>query len=175
MFAKYPSISQFRQVVKDIRNSAAYVGRNEDNTPIYDPDMKMPVLTFTGTVKLNGTNAAVCKTFNKAGESMWVQSRNRIITPENDNVGFAAYVKKHQDIFETMLNSVYKLHFDRNKDIQGDHTVYIFGEWCGEKIQSKVALNSLPRMFVIFDVKIASNDPLSCFLLKSMIITEAIV
>lgn len=48
------------------------------------------------TEKLDGTNAQVCIT--EDGE-IFTASRNRWITPEDDNFGFAAYVKEHRDEF----------------------------------------------------------------------------
>ena len=60
-FIKFPSIEQYRNIVKRVQHSARYVGYNEEkNEPIINPFAEMPTLTFTGTVKLHGTNAGVC-------------------------------------------------------------------------------------------------------------------
>lgn len=67
------------------------------------------------TEKLDGTNAAVVVT--KDGE-VHAQSRNRIITPEQDNFGFAAFVKAREEEFRISLGV-------------GHH----FGEWWGPGIQ----------------------------------------
>lgn len=43
--------------------------------------------------KIDGTNA--CVAISDSGE-MWAQSRNKIITPEQDNAGFAKWVKANE-------------------------------------------------------------------------------
>lgn len=39
-------------------------------------------------------------------------------------------------------------------DIDFENHIAIYGEWCGGSIQKGVALNQLPKMFVIFGVKV---------------------
>lgn len=52
------------------------------------------------TEKLDGTNSAIV--FNEDGE-IFVQSRNREITPDNDNYGFAGWAYKYREgLFETL-------------------------------------------------------------------------
>jgi hypothetical protein len=36
--------------------------------------------------------------------------------------------------------------------------VVVYGEWCGGSIQASVALNSMPKMFVIFGAKVVNGD-----------------
>ena len=52
--SKYPSIGQYRNVIKEIKDSSSYVGKDEDGNPIFDRTKKAPTLTFTGTTKLHG-------------------------------------------------------------------------------------------------------------------------
>lgn len=68
----------------------------------------------TITEKMDGTNACV---IIQDGELVGVQSRKRLITPEDDNHGFARWVEDHKEELETM----------------GDG--YHYGEWAGEGIQ----------------------------------------
>jgi len=75
---KFPSIEQFRTVVSNVNRRYNFTGLDENGEAIYDPSLPKPVLTFKGTVKLHGTNAAV--SFN-APSGMWAQSRENIITP----------------------------------------------------------------------------------------------
>ena len=63
-------------------------------------DIPLPTLTFTGTVKVHGTNAAIVRL--KDG-TIYAQSRSRIITPTSDNAGFAAFVHLNQDKIEQMF------------------------------------------------------------------------
>ena len=128
---KYPKTRQFRDVVHDIQSNAGYHGV----TP--------PVVTFTGTVKLHGTNAAIC--FNSKGE-WWCQSRERVITPESDNAGFASWAYSHKEYFDAVAARFLKECFiDENEVFQ------VFGEWCGGNIQAGVGLNTVPKMFVLFN------------------------
>jgi len=56
---KFHSTGQFRNAVKNIKHQASFDGMDGDGNPIYNPLAEMPVITFTGTVKLNGTNASI--------------------------------------------------------------------------------------------------------------------
>jgi hypothetical protein len=69
--------------------------------------------------KIDGTNAQVCIT--EDGQ-MLVGSRNRWITPEQDNYGFAAWAYAHRE--ELMMLGV------------GRH----FGEWWGQGIQRRYGM-----------------------------------
>ena len=71
---KFPSIDQFRHVVRNIRKIS--------NT--------MPTLHYIGTVKLHGTNASVVV----IGDNVQYQSRNNVISVESDNAGFAAFAEE---------------------------------------------------------------------------------
>ncbi len=79
-FIKYPSIEQFRSIVREIK-----IATGETSV--------LPTLTLTGTVKLHGTNAGIC--LDPATGDLWTQSRNNIITPVEDNAGFAKYVESN--------------------------------------------------------------------------------
>ena len=81
---KWPSIGQYREVVRNIERRARFAGVDERGEPIINIAADYPTLEFVGTVKLHGTNAAVVI---GDGEH-WFQSRERIITPEKDNAGF---------------------------------------------------------------------------------------
>lgn len=131
-FIKYPAIEQFRNIVKQVKDTCKY------------HETRLPILTFAGTVKLHGTNAAVC--FDTNTKEFWVQNRKNIITTETDNAGFANYVKDNSYAFDTLINDYVTEH-------QLSGIVSIFGEWCGGNIQKGVAVCELDKMFVIFGVK----------------------
>ena len=124
-FYKFPSIGQFRNIVKDVRH--------------FDPAAK---LTFTGTVKVHGTNAAVV--IHPDG-TYHCQSRSRIVTTEDDNLGFAAWVAERYCYYADMLSCVRNLY--KNDDI------VIYGEFAGRGIQKGVAVNAADKFFYIFGVK----------------------
>ena len=133
----FPDIKQFKEAIYHVKNHARYVGKDANGDLIYDPLKPLPVLEYEGTVKLHGTNAAIC--FDRTTNQYWFQSRENIITPQNDNMGFAR-------IYENSLVQVPNLPI-------GDK-ICIFGEWCGQGIQKGVGISSLPKMFMVFGVKI---------------------
>jgi hypothetical protein len=91
-FRKFPSIGQYSNLVKNVRSWAKY---NE---------CPMPVLRFKGTTKLHGTNAAVG--YNPTTKELWAQSRERVITYEDDNAGFAAFVETNATRFLQTLSKI---------------------------------------------------------------------
>lgn len=131
-FIKFPSIGQFRDAIKQVQSACAY-----HNVPL-------PTVEFRGTVKLHGTNAAVVI----AADGTWhCQSRERIITPESDNAGFAAFVYGHKAYWDQLAEGL-SAAIDSD-----DETMQIYGEWCGGNIQKGAGLSYLPKMFVIFAVR----------------------
>ncbi len=84
-FKRFPSIEQFRSVVKQVKDTSSYVGQDEEGKPIFDYTRKLPTITFTGTVKLHGTNAGIVKYSDGRLE---FQSRERVLTLDYDNAGF---------------------------------------------------------------------------------------
>lgn len=141
-FIKYPSIEQFRSTVKQVTSMTRFQGLDEQGEAVYDNNVEMPTLTFTGTVKLHGTNAGVC--YDPATDEVWAQSRSRNITVDKDNAGWAFFVESHKGALKLLL----KAH-GNGKDI-----VSLFGEWCGGNIQKGVAITGLDKMFVIFECKV---------------------
>lgn len=150
---KFPSIEQFRNVIKDVDHRTRYVGMDEETgNPIMNRgEVDHPTLNFRGTVKLHGTNAAIVYTWNPLtfDYEFHAQSRKNIITPESDNAGFAAFV--HTRNTEQLLAKVMKAVGNVGYTPE---VVRIYGEWCGGNIQKGVALNGLDKMFVIFAIKL---------------------
>lgn len=93
------------------------------------------------TEKIDGTNAQVY-----VGEDGTVKagSRTRWVTPEDDNFGFAAWVKEHEDELRALG--------------PGRH----FGEWWGRGIQCNYGLAE--RRFSLFNVNrwTAETPPPAC-------------
>src|SRR4051812_6401410 len=79
---KFPSIEQFRHVVRHVRDQAAFDGA------------ELPTIAFTGTVKLHGTNAGIFH----SGDQIGYMSRNRVLTVGDDNLGFAAHMSEHEEV-----------------------------------------------------------------------------
>ena len=82
------------------------------------------------TEKIDGTNAQV---FIGDDGTLLAGSRNRWVTPEDDNFGFAAWVHEHRDELLTLG--------------PGRH----FGEWWGAGIQRRYGLTE--RRFSLFNVQ----------------------
>lgn len=142
MFTKFSSILQFREVKRNVEWDAQYRGLDENQQPIMDRAATLPTLSYTGTVKIHGTNAAI----SYAGNEVYCQSREHTITPEKDNAGFARWVSELPAYVHDMLRALY------------GHDAVIFGEWCGGNIQKGVAISGLPKMFVIFAVQTPTGD-----------------
>ncbi len=82
------------------------------------------------TEKIDGTNACV---YVGADGAVMAGSRSRWITPEDDNAGFAKWVKLHEEELRVGLGI-------------GTH----FGEWWGAGIQRRYALTE--KRFSLFNV-----------------------
>ncbi len=92
------------------------------------------------TQKLNGTNACVVIEQDEVA----AQSRNRLITPEQDNAGFARWVYDN----ETGLRETLGLG-------------RFYGEWFGSKIQNGEGLTNGERRFALFNTSRFSDVDLS--------------
>lgn len=150
----FPSIDQFRNVIKYVTDNAKY--HNEPR----------PVLTFTGTVKLHGTNHAVCMAPN--GE-IYTQSRERITAPGDDNAGSSLWTFEHLDTFKKLFSEII---LTRSNDdlVEIEDTIQIFGEWCGGNIQKGVGINYLPKMFVVFGIRISKDSDSQKFLTDAEVV-----
>ena len=132
---KYPSISQFRNVVSGINQSA----KHYNTIP--------PKVTFSGSVKLHGTNGGI----GWDGKNLWVQNRTQILHKHNTNYGFYNYVMENESYFKEKLSEIF--------DPTTEECVVVFGEWCGKNIAKGCALRQLEKMFVVFDFIIVDKQP----------------
>ena len=90
-----------------------------------------------GTVKIHGTNAAVA--LNCSTGEMYTQSRNRLISIEDDNAGFAQYVYTNRDFYRDALE-------EAKKRVPDAVTILIYGEWAGGNIQKGVAITGVEKV-----------------------------
>lgn len=102
------------------------------------------------TEKLDGTNA--CVIVSDDGLEIGAQSRSKLITPEDDNYGFAKWVQANKA-------ELLKLG-------PGHH----FGEWWGQGIQRNYGLTE--KRFSLFNVSRWSNDetrPACCSVVPTIV------
>jgi hypothetical protein len=106
-------------------------------------------VSYKAKVKLHGTNAAVQIL---PDGTVLAQSRTGFVTPENDNAGFARWVKANEAEWKKTAGvpTLWK------EPGEFDHYLHVifYGEWCGPGIQKKVALANLPKKcFAIFAMR----------------------
>ncbi len=142
----FPSINQFRDVIKAVHRKAAFVGLDAAGEPILNPAPSLPTLRFRGSVKLHGTNAGIV--FENGDIAF--QSRERVLSHEADNAGFFQHMQGHLRSLRAIETII------RMQESSHDSVISIYGEWCGGNIQKGVAINGLPKMFVVFAIRI--ND-----------------
>jgi hypothetical protein len=149
----YNSIEQFRNIVTNVKRATDYLGQDENNSPIYSTKKEYPIIKAIGSEKIHGTNAAICYS-NIDG--FWVQSRENIITPENDNAGCAFFAMQNEGKWKKLIDSLEKEYkIDLNKSI-----ISIFYEWGGGNIQKKSALSGLDKRAIIFHhFKVSPIEP----------------
>ena len=137
---KFPSIEQFRNAVYNVNYHS--IDR---------------VIQFERTVKIHGSNASIVIPL-WGDTAIYAQSRNNIITPEKDNAGFARWVEDNREVLTNLLG-------EHVSDILGNWDnethVVVYGEWCGQGIQKNVAVNQLPKMFVVFGYRVVYENDLA--------------
>jgi len=142
------TIPQFRDVVKNVRKIVEY--ENQNGNPI-----TIPTLKFHGTVKLHGTNGAICKN----SEHFYCQSKNNVLSLTKDNAGFYAFVNK-PDVKKYFNDRIDEI-AERNDIDLTKNTIAIFGEWAGQGIQKGVGISNLEKTFFVFGIKIKPIDGVS--------------
>lgn len=151
---KYPSIEQFRTIIKNVRHSAQYVRYDEETeTHIMDRGAKMPKVVAVCTEKIHGSNAGVC--FSEP-DGLWVQSRENIITPESDNAACAFHVMNNEKDWIEIIHRLAE-EYDINLN---DQIISVYNEWCGGNIQKNSAVTGLDKRSIIFrHFKVSPIEP----------------
>ena len=93
------------------------------------------------TEKIDGTNA--CIIVSEDGSEVWAQSRKRLITPDDDNFGFARWVFENAGVLSDTLGPGYH-----------------YGEWWGSGIQRGYGLAKGEKRFSLFNVSRYDMDEL---------------
>lgn len=107
-------------------------------------------IVYCGTIKLHGTNGGLRleRTHTGAGyeTKLVCQSRNNDLKPGKDNCGFRAFME--DEIGIGVILEMVPVQYRESEEI------VIYGEWAGRSIQKGVGVSQLPKMFVVFDVKV---------------------
>lgn len=155
-FVKFPSIEQFRKVVKTVNDKSAFTGLDIDGNPTFDYNKPKPTIKFTQTVKIHGTNAGIGLT--KDGE-FFQQSRNRLISVDNDNSGFANWCEEsiRKPYLVRFLSDVL---WDTTKLYKENPVVQavLFGEFAGQGIMKSVAVSEIEKSFFAFSLYYLHED-----------------
>ena len=95
--------------------------------------------------KLHGTNGCVIVDFEN--DRVGFQSRNKLLTEDNDNANFCKEMKQRLSGLKAILNEFYFINnFVAKK-------VYVYGEWCGKKIQKNSIFDDIDtyeKFFFVF-------------------------
>ena len=134
---KFPSIDQYRQAIKNVQSWASY------------HNIKTPTLVVEGTVKVHGTNAGLVRPVG--GGEIIAQSREREVSIESDNAGFASWVEANKDPLQDLFDRIELV----TKPTSG--FVQVFGEWAGGNIQSGVGVTGLPKFLMVFGIRISET------------------
>lgn len=149
---KYPSTSQFRNVIRAVNDRLTYDGRDENGNikrKVASPDQYL--IPYVGTVKIHGTNCRVV--FNSEDEVVY-QSKERVLSLEEDNYGFMAFMveKDHKPLLEQVKQIC------EDRGIEFKFPVEIAGEFAGEGIQKDVAVSEIMPFFTIFRVAVGKEN-----------------
>lgn len=133
---KFPSINQYRQAIKNVQRWSKY------------HNIKTPSLVVEGTVKINGTNAGLVRAVG--GGKIVAQSRERVISVESDNHGFALWASANDTFLQMLFDEIERV----TKPTSG--FVQVFGEWAGGKIQKGMG-GGLRKFLVVFGIRISED------------------
>lgn len=93
---------------------------------------------FVNSILVHNSNASIVKYSDGRLE---YQSRERVLSLEQDNANF--------------MMSMSNLNWHKLlRRFNFTDYIAVYGEWCGGNIQKGVAINDLPKMFIIFGIKI---------------------
>lgn len=106
-------------------------------------------VTYGAKVKLDGTCSAV--QVHPNGDIVF-QSRSKIITPEDDNAGFARWGEDRKEYFQSL----------KALSPTPDKLFIIYGEWCGQGIQKRCSISNIgKKVFCVFAIQYGEDFEVS--------------
>lgn len=131
VFKKWNELNQFHEVTKNLNYPRIHQCLKEN-------DYTIP---YGLKIKLHGTNAGVRV---ETDGRVVAQKRSSDLVAPNDNSGFRVWVEANESYFSSLARA--------------DSTLYIYGEWCGQGIQSNVACSLTPqKTFYVFSIDIITD------------------
>jgi hypothetical protein len=105
------------------------------------PDLHEGTIAYRAKVKLHGTNGGVAIYPDGRVEA---QSRTSVLSPKEDNSNFCKQcVLANEDFWSKFAD---------------DHTITIYGEWCGPGIEKGTAINKTEeKLFAIFAIQLGDS------------------
>lgn len=143
----FPSIEQFKNVRRNVQYKTQYKGLDDAGEAIMDRNAILPLINYEGTVKLHGTNAGL---IIKNDGSFYCQSRERLLTIENDNAGFAWYMHSAERIADLVQL--------QDNFPSGWQTMAVYFEWAGGNIQKGIALNEIGKSAFLIGARLINGD-----------------
>lgn len=141
-FIKWPDIQSFAHT----RKSLQIMHGDAPDAGYLD------AVSYRPKIKLHGTNAALQVT---ADGELLAQSRSKIITPNDDNCGFAAWTHKHAAALKQWLPAGFT----------------VFGEWFGKGVNKGAASCQVPnKNFAVF----TAVDPEGSWIVQPSRINEVL-
>ncbi len=154
MFQHFPHIEQFHNVVKSVTKYPELLPKTGN-------------LIFGMKTKLHGSNAAIQIRFDgplstkQKNYQVLAQSRSRIISSGDDNMGFARWMEDTMDSWDWPgLELIHSLSHAEKEILNIDKfpPVTIFGEWCGKGIMKNVAISTIDtKVFCVFAIQIGDS------------------
>lgn len=138
----FPSIKQFKEIVRHVNDNCSFHQINH------------PTLHFVGTTKIHGTNAGICRLVNGSIDDIYVQSRERIITVNSDNCGFALWVDANKKELNELFNEIAT---NEQASNAAENIIQIYGEWFGGNIQKGVGVSNLKKSFSCFAIRVSES------------------
>ena len=158
-FHSYPEIKQFRHAITTVTDRAQYTGKASEGVPVYDRTRPVPSLSFTGTTKLHGTNGGIRGERTDSGWRLFAQSRERDLSPEDDNCGFASWTfdTRRMQVVTQMVASLCAAS-PKFALCSSSAQVILFGEFVGPRVNAKTGIGKLPERFVVFGLAVYEDD-----------------
>ena len=140
---KYNSIEKLINVLYTLKREVTYTGRDEDDEPMYDENIPLPIVDLELWEKAHGTNAGVCYS-NSLG--FWVQSKTVILTQKNDNKATAKNAYENEEQWMVIIQKLAKEH---NIDLD-EKIISVYFEQAGQSVQSNSALSGMEKLAIVF-------------------------